>query len=174
MIVAHIVTPGGPPLYASWLASLALFGGALGSLVWWRQVRRRSVLVAISGAGLIATAVLLVVQPSAPVRPGYGIALVGARAATSPVVVRACGIDAVVSSAPVPGPDRLLLISVDGRQRAEIHGGTVALPLPAGDHRVVAELITADHRAFVPPITASMDVTVTGPGPLPAASTCTR
>jgi hypothetical protein len=173
VIVAHIVTPGGPPLFASWLASLALFGGALGALVWSRPSRRRPALLAISGAGLVASAVLLVVQPSVPLRPGYDIRLIDAPQPSSPVMLRVCGVDAVISAAPVPGPGRLLLVSVDGHQAAEVRANTVTLPMRTGEHRVVAELITSDHRAFVPPITASTTVTVTRPGPIQAAPTCT-
>jgi len=174
VLLAHVVAPGGPPLYASWLASLALFGGAFAAFVWWREPSRRAPSVAVSGVGLVASAALLVVQPSAPLRPGYDIQLADARqgAATSPVVLRVCGVDAVVSSAPVPGPGRLLLVSVDGRQVAEARASTVTVPMSAGAHQVAAQLITSDHRAFVPPITASTTVTVSGPGPIQPPPAC--
>jgi hypothetical protein len=174
VVLAHVVSPGGPPLYASWLASLALFGGAFAAFVWWREPSRRAAFVSVGGVGLVASGALLVVQPSAPLRPGYGIQLAGPRqgAATSPVVLRVCAVDAVVSPAPVPGPGRLLLVSVDGRQVAEVRASTVTVSMSAGEHRVAAQLITSDHRAFVPPITASTTVTVGGPGPIQTPPTC--
>lgn len=172
MVLAHVVAPGGPPLVASWLASLVLFGAAFGTVVWWRQRRRRTVLLGISALGLLASAALLVLQPSAPLRPGFDIMLVGARPASSPVVLRVCGVGAVVSPAAVPGQGRLLLLSVDGHQVAEVRSSTVAVPMSAGTHHVVAQLITSGHRAFTPPITTAATVIVSGPGPLPATPHC--
>jgi len=172
VIVAHVVAPGGAPLYATWLAAAALFGGGVGAVVLWRQPPRRGLMLTISAAGFAATATLLIAPQPAPLRPGYSIRLVKPGATTSPVVLRVCEVNAVVSPAPVPGAGRLVLVSVDGHQVAEVRSNTVAVPMPAGAHHVVAELITADHRAFVPPITADMTLTVTGPGPIGPAPTC--
>jgi hypothetical protein len=53
-----------------------------------------------------------------------------------------------------------------------VHASTVTVPMSAGPHQVAAQLITSDHRAFVPPIIASRRVTVTGPGPIAPPPTC--
>lgn len=174
MLTAHVLAPSGAPLVASWLAALALFGGALGVVAWWQRRRWRAVCTTVAGAGLVASAALLVAQPSAPLRPGYGIALVDARLATSPVVLRVCGVFAATTTPPVPGPGRLLLVTVDGRQAAEVRSSTVVLSLPAGSHHLTAQLLTSDHRAFVPPVTTDLTVTVTGPGPLSPEPQCPR
>ena len=69
--------------------------------------------------------------------------------------------------------DAWCLRSVDGRQVAEVRSSTVVVPMSTGAHHVVAELITADHRAFVPPITADTTLTVTGAGPIGPTPPCT-
>ena len=171
-MLAHILGPGGAPSWAEWLAALALFGGALGAAIWWRQPTRRHGLLAVSGAGLVATAALLVTQPSLPLSPGYGIQLADARQATSPVVLQVCGARDTASPAPIPGQGRLLLITVDGRQVAETRTSTVTVQMATGTHEVVAQLITSDHRAFVPPVTTTATLTVTGPGPIAATPGC--
>ena len=175
--LAHVVAPPGTPLWAEWLAALALFGGALGAVVWWRDRPRRNACAAAGGAGLVATAALLVTQPSLPLRPAYGIALHDAPAATTPVLLQVCpaaldGAGTTASPLPaLPGPGRLLLISVDGRQVAEVRSSPVVVAMGEGRHHVVAELLTADHRAFAPPVIAAATVVVTGSGPLDTATT---
>jgi hypothetical protein len=170
-VIAHIVGPGRLPWYAAWLASLAMFGGVLLALVWWRLRTRRRVGLGLMAAGLLANAVVLALQPSVPIAPGYGITLAGARQTTSPVLLRVCATAGATAPA-LPGNGRLLLVLVDGRQVAELHSDTVALPMSTGRHRVSAQLLTSDHRAFAPAVTTAATVTVTGSGALPATPSC--
>lgn len=170
-MIAHIVAPGFP-WFASWLASVAMFAGVVVALVWWRLRTRRRIGIALAAAGVVGNAVLLGLQPSVPVSPGYGISVAAAEQAASPVPVRVCGVATDSSAAAVPGADRLLLLLVDGRQVAEVRSDVVAVPMSTGRHRITAELITADHRAFVPPVTAEAMVTVSGPGALSVAPPC--
>jgi hypothetical protein len=167
-VLAHIVAPSDIPVWATWLASLAMFGGALGAVVWWRERPRRIACTALGGAGLAASAALLLLQPSVVQGPGYGIRLVSAQPSTSPVLLRICG----GGGAPVPGPGRLVLVSVDGRQAAEVRTDTVVLPIAHGTHTVAAELLTSNHRAFTPPVTARTTVNVNAAGPLPTPPAC--
>lgn len=171
-MVAHIVAPGGMPWFASWLASLAMFGGVLAAAVWWRHRVRRRAGLGVMSAGLLATVAVLAQQPSVPIAPGYGITVVAAPAATSPMLVRVCGVGVGATPHTIPGSGRLLRVLVDGRQAAELRTDTVALVMGTGRHHISAELITADHRAFAPPVTADRMVTVSGTGPIPAAPAC--
>jgi len=171
-VLAHIVGGGNVPAYAPWLASLAMFAGVVVVAVWWRVLPRRRFGYALAAAGLLASAVMAVAQPSVPIAPGYGIQVVDAGATTSPVLVHVCGAGSGATAPPVPGNGRLLLVFVDGRQVAELRSDIVAVPLASGRHRITAQLITADHRAFVPPVTSDATVIVTGPGAIPVASRC--
>lgn len=166
MVVAHVVAPSDIPAWSSWLASLAMFGGALGAVVWWRDRRRRVLCTMLGGIGLAASAMLLLLQPSVVQPPADGIRLVSPQPATTPVVLRICG------GGPVPGQGRLVLVSVDGRQVAELRSDTVVVPIPAGMHTVLAQLLTSGHRAFTPPVTAQTTISVSGPGPLPSPPGC--
>lgn len=171
-MLAHIVGGGNVPAFAAWLASLTMFAGVVVVAVWWRVRLRRWIGYALTAAGFLANVGMAVAQPSVPLPPGYGIHLADAGETTSPVLVHVCGVGSGATPAPVPGSGRLLLVFVDGRQVAELRSDTVAVPLAIGRHRITAQLITTDHRAFVPPVSSDATVTVTGPGAIPAASTC--
>jgi hypothetical protein len=167
-VIAHILAPGNVPGVVPWITAIALYGGLLGIVMSWRSHRRRAIFAALAVAGLVSTAVVYITQPSLPPQPGYGITLDGldGRTTSSPVAVRVC------ATAPVPGPGRLLLVRVDGAQAAETRDSTVVLLMSTGRHRIDAELITADHRAFQPPVAATAMVVVSGSGPLTAAPPC--
>jgi hypothetical protein len=171
-VLAHIVGGGPVPAYAAWLAALTMFAGVVVVAVWWRVRLRRRIGGALAAVGLLANVGIAVAQPSVPIPPGYGIRLAAAAETTTPVLVRVCGLGSGATAPPVPGSGRLLLVFADGRQVAELRSDTVAVQLATGRHRLTAQLITSDHRAFVPAVTADATVTVTGSGAIPAPASC--
>jgi hypothetical protein len=167
-MIAHILAPGNVPDVVPWITAIALYGGLLGVVLSWRHRRRRAGFAALAAMGMVSTALVYITQPSLPPQPGYAITIRGldGRTTSSPVAVRVC------AAAPVPGPGQLLLVRVDGAQAAETRDSTVVLLMSTGRHRIDAELITADHRAFQPPLTATATVVVSGSGPLTAPPPC--
>lgn len=166
-VVAHIV--GGGAVWPRWVTSAALFGGAVAAAPASGAVRRAWLTAA--GAGLAATVVadaLLPAAPSAPVGVSLRIAAPAAgTTVTSPVAVRVCD-----RGAAVPGAGRLLSISLDGRQIAEVGSDSAVVNAAAGSHTLRAEVVTSDHREYAPPVLTDELVTVSGPGTLGAVPEC--
>ncbi len=82
---------------------------------------------------------------------------------TSPLVVRVCA-----TGTSVPGAGRLLGISVDGRQVAEVNADTAAVSVASGEHTLRVELVNSAHRQYAPPVLTEETITVAGYG-APAA-----
>lgn len=173
--LAHIV--GGGPVWPLWLTGALLFGGAVASMAVPRALRR--VCLGVSGVGLVATIAVYALLPAAPPAPrGLVLSIASPRdgaTVTSPVVVRVCA-----GAENVPGAGRLLSLSVDGRQVAEVKDGTAAINVAGGRHSLRAELLTSAHRAYAPPVLTDVAIIVSGVGPLapppgcPAATKPTR
>ncbi len=164
--LAHIV--GGGPVWPLWITGTLLFGGAVGTLASATTARR--VCFAITGVGLVATVAVYVLLPSAPsAPPGLAVRIdspSASAAVTSPVLVTVCGTSAI------PGPGRLLSVSIDGRQVAEVNANSAAVTVAAGTHALRVELVTADHRAYAPPVLTEETITVSGIGPLADPRVC--
>jgi hypothetical protein len=167
-VIAHIL--GGSSPWQLWPTCTLLFGGAVAAMFVRRPMLYRACLVS-AGVGLVTTIAVYVLIPAAPAAPsGLSLSIAapldGARV-TSPVVVRACaGADAV------PGTGRLLSVSVDGRQVAEVPTGTAAINVSTGKHTLRVELVTSAHRAYAPPVLTDETITVSGVGPLSQPPDC--
>ncbi len=123
-MVGHIV--GGGPVWPLWVTGALLFGGAVAAMAVPKTLRRAC--LAVAGVGLVSTVVVYTLLPSAPIAPqGLTVRIVAPKpsaAVTSPVLVRVCG-----GTSNLPGAGRLLSISVDGRQVAEVNADTAVVPL---------------------------------------------
>jgi hypothetical protein len=166
-VVAHIV--GGAAAWPLWLTGTALFGGAVAAMA--VPVRWRRACIAAAGVGFVATAGVYVLLPTSPPAPA-GLSLRIAAPAdgatvTSPLTVRVCA-----PGMSLPGPGRLLSVSVDGRQVAEVAADSAAVNTTTGQHTLRAELVTTDHRAYAPPVLTDTIVTVSGPGSLTTPQGC--
>jgi hypothetical protein len=119
---------------------------------------------------LVATVVVYTLLPSSPPAPqGLSVRIVAptAAAVTSPVLVKVCG-----GTSNLPGTGRLLSISIDGRQVAEVDADTAAVTVAAGTHILRAELVTSAHLEYAPPVLTDETITVSGLGPLAQAPDC--
>jgi hypothetical protein len=167
--VAHIV--GGGPVWPLWVTGTLLFGGAVAAMAVPNSLRRPC--LAVAAVGLVATVAVYVALPSAPPAPrGLSLSIAAPRAGatvTTPLVVEVCA-----TGSSVPGPGRLLSISVDGRQVAEVNADTAALTVDTGEHTLRVELVTSTHREFAPPVLTDETVTVSGYGAPTAPPACTR
>jgi hypothetical protein len=166
-MLAHII--GGGPVWPLWITGAVLFGGVVAAMAVPQALRR--VCLAVAGVGLVATVAVYVALPSAPPAPaGLSLSIaapVAGAIVTSPVVIRVCA-----GSTALPGTGRLLNISVDGRQVAEVNAGTAAVNVDTGTHTVRVELVTATHRAFAPPVLTDETIVVSGIGPLSPPPDC--
>jgi hypothetical protein len=167
-VIAHIV--GGGSAWPLWLTGALLFGGAVGALFVRRPTLHRPCMTSAI-VGLVTTIAVYVLLPGPPGAPrGLSLSIAAPRdgaTVTSPVVVRACaGADRV------PGAGRLLSISVDGRQVAELQSGTAAIDISTGEHSLRVELVTSAHQAFAPPMLTDETVNVSGVGPLSPPPEC--
>jgi hypothetical protein len=166
-MLAHLL--GGGPVWPLWVTGTLLFGGAVASMAVPEGMRRAC--LAVSGVGLVATVVVYVLIPAAPPAPrglSLGIAVpVDGATVTSPVVVRVCG-----GTNSIPGAGRLLSVSVDGRQVAEVNANTAAVNVDSGQHIVRVELVTSAHREYAPPVLTNETITVSGVGPLSEPPAC--
>jgi hypothetical protein len=174
MLPGHIVTTGGLPGLVGWLVAAVLAGSAAVAVLGRSPRLRIAGLVAAIAAGS-TTVALWILTPLAPSPPGYALRFgspVASAAVSSPVDVEVCGRMADGTSAAVPGPGRLVSMSVDGRQVAERAGGTLILEITPGSHRIRAEVLTADHRQFSPPLAIETSVVVVGLGVLTTPPPC--
>lgn len=168
-MVAHLL--GGGPVWPLWVTGTLLFGGAVASMA--VPLRLRHACFGVSGVGLVATIVVYCYCP--PLRRHRPVCRCASPAppdgatVTSPVVVRVCA-----GANSVPGAGRLLSISVDGHQVAEVNVGTAAINVARGEHSLRAELVTSAHREFPPPVLTDETITVSGIGPLPQLPGCQR
>jgi hypothetical protein len=166
-MLAHII--GGGPVWPLWLTGGVLFGGAVAAMAVPQALRR--VFLAVAGVGLVATVAVYVALPTAPPAPaGLSLSIAAPAAGatvTSPVVIRVCA-----GSTTLPGTGRLLNISVDGRQVAEVNAASAAVNVDTGTHTVRVELVTSTHRAFAPPVLTDENITVSGIGPLSPPPDC--
>jgi hypothetical protein len=166
-MLAHVV--GGGPVWPLWLTGTLLFGGAVAAMAV-PQARRRACL-AIAAVGLVATIAVYLLLPSAPTAPpGLSLSIAAPRdgaIVTSPVVMRVCA-----GSYSVPGAGRLLSISVDGSQVAEVNTSAAAINVDSGEHIVRVELVTSAHREYAPPVLTDETLTVPGVGPLSQPPDC--
>ena len=164
--LAHIV--GGGPVWPLWITGTLLFGGAVAAMA--VPLRLRRACLAAAMLGLVATVVVYTLLPSSPPAPqGLSVRIVAptAAAVTSPVLVKVCG-----GTSNLPGTGRLLSISIDGRQVAEVDADTAAVTVAAGTHILRAELVTSAHLEYAPPVLTDETITVSGLGPLAQAPDC--
>jgi hypothetical protein len=121
--------------------------------------------------GLVATIVVYALLPTTPPAPrGVSLSIAAPLAGatvTSPVVLRVCA-----GGFSVPGAGRLLSISIDGRQVAEVNTGTAAINVDTGEHSLRVELVTSTHREYAPPVLTDETITVSGVEPLSQPPDC--
>jgi hypothetical protein len=167
-VIAHIV--GGGSVWPLWLTGTLAFGGAVAAMFVRRPTLHRAC-VTSALVGLVTTIAVYVLLPGAPAAPsGLSLSIAVPRdgaTVTSPVVVRACA-----GAVRVPGAGRLLSISVDGRQVAELQTDTAAINISNGEHSLRVELVTSAHQAYAPPVLTDETVTVSGVGPLSPPPDC--
>lgn len=165
--LGHIV--GGGPVWPLWVTGGLLCGGAVAAMAV-PQTSRRACL-AVAAVGLVSTIVVYALLPSAPTAPqGLTMHILAPQTSatvTSPVLVRVCG-----GTSNLPGAGRLLSISVDGHQVAEVNTDTAALSLAAGTYTLRVELVTTKHIEYAPPLLTDETITVTGVGPLASVPDC--
>jgi hypothetical protein len=166
-MLAHIV--GGGPVWPLWITGTVLFGGGVAAMAASGRLRRAC--LAASGVGLVATVAVYAAIPAAPPAPaGVSLRIVSPPAGatvTSPLAVRVCA-----TGSAMPGSGRLLSISVDGRQVAEVHVDAAVVTVPRGEHTLRVELVTTAHREYAPPLLTDETVTVGGVGVLTAPPGC--
>jgi hypothetical protein len=157
--LAHIV--GGGPVWPLWVTGTLLFGGAVAAMAVPTTLRRAC--LAVAGVGLLSTVAVYIALPSAPPAPrGVSLSIAApppGATVTSPLVVRVCA-----TGSSVPGAGRLLSISVDGRQVAEVNADTAAVSVASGEHTLRVELVNSAHREYAPPVLTDETVTVAGYG----------
>lgn len=155
-------------MWPLWITGALLFGGAVAAMAVPRTLRRAC--LAVATLGLVATVVVYTLLPTAPSAPqGLSMRIIAPTTApvTSPVLVKVCG-----GTSNLPGAGRLLSISIDGRQVAEVNADTVAVNVSAGTHLLRAELVNSAHLEYAPPVLTDETITVVGIGPLAAAPDC--
>jgi hypothetical protein len=133
-------------------------------VVLWRRRAPQLACAALAGLGLAAS-VFALAAPASPAPPGYRLTLVqpgNGAVLGSPVRVVVCGRWPNGAAAQVPGPGRLLLVTLDGATAYEGPSGAANVHASAGAHRLHVEVITAGHVAFRPPLTADASIVVAG------------
>jgi hypothetical protein len=168
-VLAHIV--GGGPTWPLWVTGALLFGGAVAAMA--APQNRRRACLAVAAVGLVSTVAVYIALPAAPPAPrGVSLSIAAPPAdatVTSPLVVRVCA-----TGSSVPGAGRLLSISVDGRQVAEVNADSAALNVGPGEHTLRVELVTSAHREYAPPLLTHETVTVAGYGAPTSPPVCPR
>jgi hypothetical protein len=166
-MLAHIL--GGGPVWPLWITGTVLFGGGVAAMAASGRLRRAC--LAASGVGLVATVAVYAAIPATPPAPaGVSLRIVSPPAdavVTSPLAVRVCA-----TGSAVPGSGRLLSISVDGRQVAEVDVDAAVVTVARGEHTLRVELVTTSHREYAPPLLTDETVTVGGVGVLTAPPGC--
>jgi hypothetical protein len=168
MTLAHIV--GGGPVWPLWITGALLFGGGVAAMAASGRLRRAC--LGVAGVGLAATVTVYAAIPAAPPAPaGVQLRIASPRAdatVTSPLTVRVCA-----SGSTVPGSGRLLSVSIDGHQVAEVNADAAVMTAAAGEHTLRVELVTSNHREYAPPVLTDETVSVTGAGALTTPPACT-
>jgi hypothetical protein len=166
-MLAHIL--GGGPVWPLWITGSVLFGGGVAAMAASGRLRRAC--LAASGVGLVATVAVYAAIPAAPPAPaGVSLRIVSPPAdatVTSPLAVRVCA-----TGSAVPGSGRLLSISVDGRQVAEVGVDAAVVTVARGEHTLRVELVTTAHREYAPPLLTEETVSVGGVGVLTTPPGC--
>ncbi|HEX4580156.1 MAG TPA: hypothetical protein VH498_09170 [Candidatus Dormibacteraeota bacterium] len=166
-MLAHIL--GGGPVWPLWITGTVLFGGGVAAMAVSGRLRRAC--LAASGVGLVATVAVYAAIPATPPAPaGVSLRIVSPPAGavvTSPLAVRVCA-----TGSAVPGSGRLLSISVDGRQVAEVDVDAAVVTVARGEHTLRVELVTTSHREYAPPLLTDETVTVGGVGVLTTPPGC--
>jgi hypothetical protein len=173
--LAHLLAPSSGPAALGWTVSLSLATGLCLLFLarsGWRWAGAALCLVAAGGA------LSMVVVAAGPGRPDLRLRLVAPNLSselTSPVEIHVCGVTSGGGSpVALPGPGRMLAVLVDGTPVSTQASAVFALEMTPGVHRLGVELVTAEHRAFSPPLAVAVTVRV-GPdrGPLSSAGACT-
>jgi hypothetical protein len=166
-MLAHIL--GGGPVWPLWITGTVLFGGGVAAMAASGRLRRAC--LAASGVGLVATVAVYAAIPATPPAPaGVSLRIVSPPAGavvTSPLAVRVCA-----TGSAVQGSGRLLSISVDGRQVAEVDVDAAVVTVARGEHTLRVELVTTSHREYAPPLLTDETVTVGGVGVLTTPPGC--
>ena len=159
--LTHVLPPLSAPPGLEWAVSLGLATGLCAVFLCAGAAR-------LAGAALCLAACVaglsLLVAGAGPARSDLRLHVVATDGAASPVELRVCALTPAGAPALLPGPDRLLALRVDGAAVMTETSPRFALMLSPGAHRVAVELVTAGHREFSPPISASVTVWVAPSG----------
>ena len=170
---AHILTAGGGLGLLGWAP--AAIGVAAIAVVAFGPRRFQRPAVVVSVVSMSSLLILAAVSPGAPLPPGYAITVLepgAGGAVTTPFSVVVCGRSSAGSSAAVPGGDRVLSISLDGREVLSTGSGHALVTATPGRHRLRVEVLTKDHVEYQPPLAQELDVEVGGPAPIAAPRSC--
>jgi hypothetical protein len=172
--LAHLLAPSSAPAALGWTVSLSLATGLcllFLARTGWRWAGVALCLVAAGGA------LSMVVVGAGPVRPDQRLRLVAPNLSsqlTSPVEIHVCAITSAGSPVALPGPGRMLAVLVDGTPVGTEAAPVFAVEMTPGVDRLGVELVTAEHRAFSPPLAVAVTLRVgPGRGPLSSAGACT-
>jgi hypothetical protein len=162
MMLAHVLAPPGNHLVFLWPASAVMAGGALLAMLS-RERSRRRVWAAVAGVGLACTIVVYVLEPAYAQPPPFSIRLV---VATDPgdAGVQVCPVTTGGSAPAIPGGNRLIDIYVDGAVHVEGASPRFFIALAPGRHTFYAEMVQADHVAFLPAEVTPSVTAVVPPG----------
>lgn len=154
VFLAHVAAPSAVPGWAQWIMGALLWGGMLGALVI-RDRRRRVLLIAaaVVGAGLTVTdwtlGPLLARPPDVLLRLASPLNGSHQNAVVNAVI---CGRTASGTAVSLPGPGRVLSITIDGHQVVETSKGSLTIEVTLGHHVITAELLNASHQEFRPAV----------------------
>ena len=176
-MLAHIVVPWATlPLLGAWAAVVLGVLAGLVLLIADLHHRRLGAVVLLVFAA--ASAAVGAITPWPPGAAPYRVSVVSPSAGeqvTSPLAITVCGRNPDGSAAAVPGADRVVSVSVDGRQVLSAASDSLAVFLRPGSHRVRVEVLTARHVRFSPPDFVDVAVTVSSATPgSPATPRCSR
>jgi hypothetical protein len=148
-----------------------LFGGALAA-AWQRSRRRRLLAAVVAACALVATVVSWVVAALQPGAGPYAVRIVAPlqnAQVGSPVALTVCGFYPDGTRVPATDAEHLLVVFVDGVERATVDRSQIAYMLSAGSHTIKTELVTPSHHAFDPPQIAEVTVLVQPAAPAGAS-----
>jgi hypothetical protein len=159
-LLAHILPNSDVPDAAQWTAIVLAAAGGIGILR-----RRNRILDGISwlGFSIGATAIVVMVTIGlfAPQAPGYALSVAVNPQAASPVPITVCARYPSGTGTKTPDRDHVLTVLVDGVQNGYHATNQFSVGMSTGVHTVRIELLSKDHREFVPVVGATARVDVT-------------
>jgi hypothetical protein len=160
-LLAHILPNNDIPDPWQWTAIVLAAVGGIGIL------RRRNRILdgaswVLFSAGAAAIVVMVTVGLFSPQAPGYALTVAVNPQAASPVPITVCAQYPSGTATKTPDRDHVLTVLVDGVQTSYQATNQFAVSMTTGIHTVRVELLSKDHREFIPTVGGSAQVDVTG------------